>query len=196
MPISTQDVAQAKRELARLKGSLARWLKYRTINDAVMAGTAKTRKPLAYAQAVVGQARDVAAEQRLASQLAVLLTEIAPDAQLPSSDLSQNPQGAVQLAQIVISGNIPTAPGPASQGATHAWLWPVLIVGGLLLAVTTAIHSAADVAEQKEHDACIEAGACTDTGFFLKAAAIVGLGWFVWKGLGVGDVVRGHIKGR
>jgi hypothetical protein len=189
--VSTNDVKQAKLELDRMKRSLKGWLKYRTLNDAVMAGTAPTKKPRTYATTVIAQSRDVVAEQRLATQLAVLLAESFPDATLPDSSVATNPQAAVQLAQIAING--PGASSPQAQG--YVWLWPVLIVGGLLLAVTTAIKSAADVAQQKEQDACIEAGACTDYGFWLKAGGIAALAWVAWE-MGVGEKIKGALKGR
>lgn len=198
--ITTTQVSKAAGELAHMRRSLAGWLKYRTLNDRVLAGTVTTlRKPIGYAQRVIAGSRDVAAEQDLADKLHTLLSEIMPQAQLPSADLRSNPQGAVQLAQIALSGSAPVmSSGPAAvgafPGATHPWLWPVLIVGGLLLAVTTAIKTAADVAKDSEEKACIEAGACTDYGFWLKAASVIGLSWFAWTQLGVGEVVRSFTK--
>jgi hypothetical protein len=72
----------------------------------------------------------------------------------------------------------------------------VLIVGGLLLAVTTAVKTAADVAKEREHYACIQAGACTDYGFWLKWAGIGTLAYFAWNDMGVGDMVKGLLKKR
>jgi hypothetical protein len=176
--ISTTDVKKAAAELAAMRRSLTSWLKFRQINDSIGV-----------------QGRDLAAEQDLADKLAALLEVILPDAQLPSADLRQNPRAAVELAQIALSGNAPVrASGPSAQGATHPWLWPVLIVGGLLLTVTTAIRSAADVAKDAEEKACIRAGACTDYGFWLKAGGLVALTWFAWKELGLGDVIKGRIR--
>lgn len=186
--ITSQDVKQAAAELARMRGALASWLKYRTLNDQVMAGTAKIRKPLAYAQRVVAR-RDMAVEQDLALKLSALLSALMPGQSLPSADLSVNPQGAVQLARIALAGPmIASSPSPTGGflgAGGHPWLWPVLIVGGLLLVTTTAIKSAADVAKTQEQTACIEAGACTDYGFWLKAGGIVALAWFAWEKLGV-----------
>jgi hypothetical protein len=133
-------------------------------------------------------------EQDLADQLYALLSELMPDAQLPNANLQSNPQGAVQLAQVAITGQASMqTSAPTATSGTHPWLWPVLIVGGLLLTITTAIQSSADVASQKEQDACIEAGACTDYGFWLKAGGIVMLAWFAWRELGLGDAVKGAI---
>lgn len=194
--ISTTDVRKAKAELDRMRRSLSRWLEFRAKGDAVLAGAGKTRKDPGYARAVIASARadNLAAEQRLASHLSVLLGEVMPEVTLPEPT---SPGAAVVLAQIAISGQPPmVTTSPSAQAGAHPWLWPVLIVGGLLLAVTTAIRSAADVALQKEQNACIEAGACTDSAFWLRAAAVVGIGWFVWKELGVGQIVRGHLAAR
>jgi len=191
--VSAGDVKQAKLELDHMKRSLQSWLKYRTLNDAVAAGTAPTKKPRRYAATVVTQSRDWAGEQRLANQLAVLLAESFPDAKIPDANVTSNPQAAVQLAQIAINGPGPTASSPEAQG--FVWLWPVLIVGGLLLAVTTAIKTAADVAKDKEEKACIEAGACTDYGFWLKAGGIAALAWVAWQ-MGVGEKIKGALKGK
>jgi len=195
--ITIKQVSKATAELASMRRSLAGWLKYRTINDGVLAGTVATRKPKGYAQRAIAGARDTASEQDLADKLSTLLAEIMPDVQLPNADLRSNPHGAVQLAQIALNGSAPVmTTAPSATGATHPWLWPVLIVGGLLLGVTTAIKSAADVAMTKEQTACIEAGACTDYGFWLKAGGIAMLAWFAWRELGVGDVVKSVIKSK
>src|SRR5262249_35631074 len=162
--------------------------KYRTLNDQVAAGTARVRKPLAYAQRVVAQ-RDMAIEQDLATKLSVLLAALMPGQALPVADLSVNPLGAVQLAPIALAGpsmlssRSPT--GGIFGAGGHPWLWRVLIVGGLLLVTTTAIKSAADVAKDQEEKACIEAGACTDYGFWLKAGGVLALAWFAWEKLGI-----------
>ncbi len=196
--ISTNDVKRATVELDRMRGSLKAWLRFRGMNDLVLAGQApKVRLPLAHAQRAVRAGRDPLVEQDLADKIEALLSTIMPDANLPNANLSANPNGAVQLAQIAISGQAPASPGPTPQdGIAHPWLWPVLIVGGLLMAVTTAISSAADVAKDKEEKACIAAGACTDYGFWLKAGGVVMLAWFAWRELGVGDVVKSAIRNR
>lgn len=190
--VSAGDVTKAKAELEHMKRSLAGWLKYRKLNDAVAAGTAPTKKSTAYAKSVVTTARDWDAERRLAKQLYVLLSESFPDAQLPEPDLDKNAQAAVQLATIAIRGPGAATASAEPQGAV--WLWPVLIVGGLLLAVTTAIKTAADVAKEKEHNACIAAGACTDYGFWLKAGGVTALVYVAWQ-VGLGERVRKALKG-
>ena len=200
--ITTAAVSNAAAELARMKGSLAGWLKYRTLNDAVIAGRAKAKLPPAIAARMIAQTRDLAVEQDLADKLSALLTELMPGVRLPNADLRSNPNGAVQLAQVALTGQATVMAASAgalsgivsSASSAHPWLWPVLIVGGLLLAVTTAVKTAADVAKERERYACIQAGACTDYGFWLKAGGVTVLAWFAWKELGLGDFVRGIIK--
>jgi len=191
--LTTPDVQAAATELQRMRRSLAMWLKYRSIGDRVLAGTAPVRKPLGYAQRVVATARAEGFEQDLATRLASLLSALMPGQPLPNADLSANPQGAVQLAQIALQGGA-VAGGPSATGglgvAAHPWLWPVLIVGGLLLVVTTAIKTQADLAAQREQNACIEAGACTDYGFWLKAGGVLFLAWFAWEKLGGRDLLK------
>lgn len=187
--ITSTGIAKASSELAGMRRSLKTWLSYRTLNDAVLAGTAPTRKPLAYAQRAVRSMRDVAAETDLAVKLRTLLSTINPDSPLPTD--------AVSLAQIAISGQFPPS-APSGVGglfsSPHPALWPALIVGGLLIGFTTYVKTQADVAAQKEHDACIEAGACTDYGFWLKAGGVAAVAWFAWRELGVGEIVKSMIK--
>jgi len=199
--ITTSQVQKAADELASMRRALKGWLKYRLLNDKVLAGAASTRTPLPYAQRVIASSRDLSIEQDLATKLHVLLTEVMPGAQLPTPDLRSNPRAAVELANIALVGAAPT---PQAQGglggifgaasSSHPWLWPVLIVGGLLLMVTTAIKTAADLAEEKERLACIQAGACTDFGFFLKAGGIAMLAYVAWNQFGVGDMVKGILR--
>ena len=197
--ITKPQVMTAAAELAAMRSSLSSWLKYRMLNDQVLAGTkAVTKVPLAYAQRVIATSRDLAVEQDLATKLSALLSEVMPDVQLPSADLRTNPRAAVELANIAIVGGSPTAAqgaptGVGSLSATHPWLWPVLIVGGLLMAITTAIKTSADLAAEKERLACIQAGACTDYGFYLKMGGLAMLGYVAWKN-GVGDLVKGFLS--
>ena len=187
--ISKPEVQKAAAELASMRRSLAAWLKFRLLNDQVMAGQKRDLKmPLPYAQRVIASSRDMAVEQDLAQKLHVLLAEVMPDARLPDANVSRNPRAAVELAQIALVGASPTAAAQggfgAFPGASHPWLWPVLIVGGLLLAITTAIKTSADVAKEKERLACIQAGACTDFGFFLKIGGVAMLAYVAWHQFG------------
>lgn len=202
MAITSEQVGTAAAELAAMRRSLASWLRFRLLNDKVLAGKAKTRVPLAFAQRVIAQSRDLAVEQDLATKLHVLLSEVMPNVTLPNPDLRANPVAAVELANIALVGSSPTAAPPTGVGGilsasstTHPWLWPVLIVGGLLLAITTAIKTAADVAKDAEEKACIRAGACTDFGFFLKVGGIAMLGFVAWKA-GAFDFAKGLLSKR
>lgn len=184
-PISVQEVRRAATELAKMRGSLTSWLRYRTLNDRVLAGTTPTTKPLGYAQRLVAGNRDMAAEQDLADKLSALLHKLLPGQTLPNADLRTNPQGAVQLAQIALMG-ASQVPGPVATGALlpsmgSPWVWPAIIVGAVLVTVTTAIKTAADVAKDHEEKMCIQAGACTDYGFWLKAAGVAALLWLGWE---------------
>lgn len=190
--VSKNDVQRAKIEIDRMRRSLRGWLKYRTLNDAVAAGSAPTKKPRAYAAEVVMQSRDMAAEQKLAKQLYVLLSETLPGVQLPEPNVTVNPQAAVQLAHIALEG--PTPSSPQAQGVWYL-SWPVLIVGGLLLTVTTVVKTYADVAKEKERLACVQAGACTDYGFWLKAGGIAALVWVAWN-MGLKERFGKAMKGR
>lgn len=195
--ITAPEVQKAARELAKMRASLSSWLQFRTLNDRVLSGTAAVRKPLPYAQRVVAAARSPAAEQDLASKLHALLSVVMRGQPLPDPDLRTNPSAAVDLARIALMGGA-SAGSPAAMGGIfsggHPWLWPALIVGGLLLTVTTAIKTAADVAKDQEEKACIEAGACTDYGFWLKAGGVVAILWFAWREMGGKEFVHSLTK--
>ena len=197
LAISSSQVRKAAVELERMKRSLAAWLKYRKINDAVIAGQARTKIPPGLAKKLVLQHRDLSIEQDLATRLHTLLAELDVG-QLPDPNVRSNPGAAVELASIALAGGNPTmgVGGLLASPASTPWLWPVLIVGGLLLLVTTAIKTAADVAKERERYACIQAGACTDYGFWLKAGGVAAVGWFAWKELGLGDAIRSLLRKR
>lgn len=195
-PVSRAAAIEAQIKLQHVRKQLTQWLAHRQMNDEVLAGTRVTKVPREQAIAIIQRARDPRIEQKLANHMFNLLTEVMPDVALPSPDITANPTAAVQLAQIVITGQPPaTAAAPAATGATHPWLWPVVIVGGLLLAVTTAIGAWADVAKTREEYACIQSGACTDYGFWLKVGGVAALAWFVWTQTGVKDAIRNLGKG-
>lgn len=188
------DIEKARVELERMKSSLRGWLKYRLINDAVMSGAAPTKKPRGLAQAIIVGQRSSGAEQQLAKQLHVLLSESFPNVALPSPDLGANPNAAVELARIAIDGPPGNQMVPTPQGFLPLLLtWPVLVVGGVLLAVTTAIKSSADLVEQRERYACIQAGACTDYGFWLKAGGVAAIGYVAYQA-GLFDKLKGLLK--
>lgn len=189
--VSTSDVQRAKVELDRMRGALKKWLKYRTLNDAVLEGKAPTKKPRAFARTVIEQSRDMIAEEKLAKQLYVLLVDAMPGVRIPSPDVTANPKAAVELARLVVEG-----PPPGSPAAQGAWYlsWPVLIVGGALLAVTTVVRSMAELAERREYYACVKSGACSDEGMWLKWGGIAALAYVAWQ-LGLGERIRKALKG-
>jgi len=186
--ITTRDVTKARAELDRMKVSLGKWLKYRTLNDQAMRGTAPSKVGPGAARQIVGRRRSSGAERKLAAHLHALLSELEPDATLPDPTA---PGAAVALAKSALSPSLITGGSSSSgMGSIPGWVWPVAIVTGLLLAVTTAIKSQAEVQLAQEKTACIEAGACTDDSFWLKWGAIAFVAWLVWKELGVGVHVK------
>lgn len=202
-PVTKAEMSRARADLARMKRSLKSWLQYRTINDAIAAGkpvkrpllrTPGGRRPTAVAhKLVLAQAR-AADEQPLALELHTLLSEIFDPAQLPDPDLAKNPAAAVQLAAIAISGKLP-GESPAPEAAGIIWLWPLaIVVGAITMVITSSIRSKADVAKERERIECIKAGACTDTGFWLKFGAIAVVGWLVWDRMGLRERVSGVLK--
>jgi hypothetical protein len=189
-PVSTVELDRAKLELGRMRGALRSWLNYRLRNDIVLAGNeppGRSGKLKADAKLIVARARDLNLEQRLATQLHALLSDVIKNARLPDPNIRNNPHAAVELAQIAL-GDRTVAPGLAGLGSIP-WL-PLAIVGGVLLTITTAIKSQAELAAEKERLACIQAGACTDYGFWMKAAAVLGIGWFAWTQLGLRERVK------
>jgi hypothetical protein len=192
--ISTSDVVKARAQLASMRTSLQAWLKYRTLNDQIAGGAVPSRMPVELAQQVMVKQRDWDLEQRLADQLTVLLHEIDPNAQLPNPTVKVNPGAAVALAQMAIAaiGGAPIS-SVSSPTATSGWIMPAIIAGGLLLAFTTAVKTVADVAKEKERLKCVEAGACTDYGFWLKAGGIAMLAWLAWTQMGLGETVKSYM---
>ena len=189
-PVRESEVRAAAAELAKMRRSLRSWLEYRLKNDAVIAGRLPAKVSREQAQALVASTRDFAVEQDLATRLHALLSQVMPGAALPDADVSRNPAAAVELAMIALEpARAATQESLGSIMGAIPW-WPVLIVGGVLLAVTTAIGSYADVAKERERYACIKAGACTDYGFWIKAAAVLGIGWFVWEKTSLGAAIK------
>jgi hypothetical protein len=200
-PITSAQAQASKRELARMRASLASWLKYRGMNDTIAAGQGASiqtpifKKPgasLPTPEVMALRLRRQRAddESELALHLHQLLSEVFDSSSLPDPNVQQNPNAAVDLARIAIAGKLPTeAASAASVGSV--WMWPlVVVIGVVAFVVMTAIRSSADVAKHKEELACIEAGKCTDTGFWIKLGAATFVGWIVWDKLGVGVRVK------
>lgn len=200
-PVTKAQAVKNATSLKQMKSSLVSWLKFRALNDQVAQGygvpKALLKRPganTATASSTVIAERPIA-EAQLASQLHALLSEVFDAGSLPDPDLMKNPDGAVQLAKIAVAGKLPgDATAPAAQG--FVWLWPlVIIVGAIAYVITTQIRNSADVAKENERIACIEAGACTDTGFWLKFGAIAVGAWIIWDKFGVGVKVKQAMKG-
>ncbi len=102
--ITTQEVSAAAAELGRMRQSLTSWLRFRTLNDQVLSGAARVRKPLPYAQRVIAGTRDMAVEQDLATQLHALLGVLMKGQPLPDPDVTTNRNAAVALAQLALQG--------------------------------------------------------------------------------------------
>lgn len=203
-PITKANAVKAKAELNRMRSSLTQWLKYRAINDEVAAGRGDSvpapflKKPGAkpmppQAMAMRLRVQRLSDEGTLAKQLHALLSEVFDPGTLPDPNIDKNPNAAVELAKIAIAGKIPSDKGPQAQG--FIWLWPIaIVVGGIALVIMFAIRSSADVAKERERLECIKAGKCTDTGFWLKVAAVGVVGWLVWDKAGLGSRITGAFK--
>lgn len=202
-PVTPAQAQRARVELQQMRRGLERWLRYRRINDRVASGQpvpdALLRRPGAVAPPAPVlrtklQRERLADEQPLAEHLYQLLGEVFDARQLPAPDLRRDPEAAVKLAQIAISGRLP---GEATQpqDVGFVWLWPaVIVVGAIALVLTTLIRSRAQSAEEREHYECIKSGKCTDSGFWLKIGGVVAVGWFVWDKLGARERLTGALK--
>lgn len=192
-PLTSQQAKASKVELDKMRSSLAAWLKYRRINDQIAAGKgplppllkrpgAKRSGAAAFAQRMREQR--ATAEGRLAQRLHQLLSEVFDPASLPSPDVAKNPDAAAQLAEIAIAGKLPGERATAADGLGFLFFWPVIVVAGVIaFVITTKIRSDADVAMEREKYECIKQGACTDTGFWLKVAAVGGVGYLAYTQL-------------
>jgi len=186
--VTPSERARAEVELRRMKGALAGWLRYRSINDEVAAGRRPARLPPQAAAVYVRTGRDAAAERRMALRLHALLSEAMDAQQLPDPDKDGD---AVALARIAVAGAVPSeAAAPQAQG--FIWLWPVaIVVGAVLFTLVAKIHSDADVLKERERLECIKVGACTDYGFWLKLGGIALVSYLAWEKFGLKEAVAG-----
>jgi len=184
-PVTPAEKSKAEKRIKSMRRKLTKWIKARQINDEAAMGKRKAKVPAAVLAKTLPLARDWKLEQRLAVQLHALLSEVMDASQLPNPDISKDPNAAVKLAQIAISGKLGgEAVSPSPQGII--WLWPVVVVVGMVMfTIMGKISSDADLAELKEMNRCKETGACTDEGFWLKMAGIALVGWIAWDKLGV-----------
>lgn len=164
--------AQAESELRRMRSALSRWLTYRQRVDDVLAGRVPAKVSPTDAKSIV--VRDIEGEQALATGLHALLSQAYDSVSIPNADVRANPNAAVELARIVISGTAPAAAAPQAVGFLP--LVPLLVgAGALVLAfsITSAIRNRAEVQMHKEEIECIKLGACVD---WRRYAILGGLG--------------------
>ena len=187
-PITAAEKAKAEARIRGMRRSLKEWLKFRTRMDDAATGKRKAKVPVHVLAKTLPLSRDWALEQRIAVQLHALLSEMMDANQLPSPDVSKDPNAAVKLANIAISGGLPAeVASPVAQGIF--WLWPAAIVVGMVLfTIMSKISSDADVAKEKERLECIKAGACTDAGFWLKMGGVAVLAWVAWDKFGLKEL--------
>ena len=192
--------SQAKASIKAMQASLRSWLKYRRIMDEAASGTRTppalfrmpTAKPLPASVIKSGLRKNrYDSEQELANNIHGLLVECGLDpATLPDSDVAMNPEAAVNLAEIAISGKCEgDLAAPQAQGLI--W-WALLIpVAGVVVIISAIIKNRADVAKEEERLRCIQSGQCTDSEFWIKAASIGVLGWLAWDKMGLREIAKG-----
>lgn len=187
--VTPAEKAQAEAAIRKMRRALKGWLKYRMLNNAAAAGQIAAKVPPGIAKKIVSESRDWALEQRIATRLHALLSEMFDAQTLPNPDVSRDPDAAVKLAQIAISGRLPSeSAAPAAQGLI--WLWPAVVVVGLVLVTLMfKIRSDAALAEERERMECIKMGACTDYGFWLKLGGITVAVWLAWDKFGLREAV-------
>jgi hypothetical protein len=197
-PITKSQALEAKHELKRMRRALAKWLKYRAINDAIASGNASrvptplfktpgSKAPSAAVMALRLRSQRAGRDQELALRLHQLLSEVFDSATLPNPDVGKNPNAAADLAKLALGGKLPgETSSPHAQGII--WLWPlVIVVGAIAFVITSSIRSSAERAAEHEKYECIKAGKCTDTGFWMKLGGIALVSWIIWDKAGLGD---------
>lgn len=192
---------QAEAALKQMQRSLKGWLKFRKKLDAYVAGEVKApalfrrTKPLPPNTVAVTLRNDrYAGEQDLADTLYSLLTETGcPASALPSPNVAKDPDAAVKLAQIAIASKCPQdVVSPQSTGIV--WFVLAIPIAGVVLVISQFIKSKAEVEKEKERLRCIQAGACTDAGFWLKIGAVATLSWLAWDKFGLREAVEKRKK--
>jgi hypothetical protein len=184
-PVTPAEKSKAEKRIKSMRRSLTKWIKKRGINDDAAMGKRKAKVPASILAKTLPLARDWKLEQRLAVQLHALLAEFMDSSQLPNPDIAKDPNAAVKLAQVAISGKLSNeANKPTAQGGI--FIWPIVIVVGMVMyTIMSKISSDADLAELKENNRCVETGACTDSGFWLKMGGVAVVAWIAWDMLGV-----------
>ncbi len=197
------DKAKAEVALKAMKRSLRGWLSFRNRMDDYVRGDRDAprafrrpgAKPLPKA-AISATLRDERFddESTLARTLHALLSEVGLDEDcLPDTDVAEDPDAAVKLAEIAIAGACPSElPTPAAQGLV--WFVLAIPIAGVVLLGSQFIKSRADVAKDRERLRCIRAGACTDSGFWIKTASVLVIGWIAWDKLGLRERATGLLS--
>lgn len=167
--------AQAMAQLEKMTKALRKWLSYRKANDEQAVTQAEVQRL---------QRSRRADEQALCDKLYALLMQAGfKETQLPVPDIQLDPNTAVELAELVLSGE---TPGPEAQG----FLWLLIPIAGLAWVISSAIKSQADLAAEKERIRCIESGACTDYGFWLKVGGISLAAYLAWDKFGIKEFFK------
>jgi hypothetical protein len=194
---------QAEVALKSMRSGLKEWLKFRQRMDKYTVGMVEAPKlfrhpgfkplPPDVVSATLRNDR-YREEQDLAETLYHLLVECGADpSSLPRPDVAMDPDAAVKLATIAIKGKTPSeAASPTAQGIV--WFVLLIPVAGVVIVLSQLIKSKADVIKEKERLRCIEAGACTDTGFWLKLASVSVLGWLAWDKMGLREQYKKSFK--
>lgn len=192
---------QAEAALKQMQRSLKGWLGYRRKMDAYVAGKVqppvlfRRAKPLPPSTVAVTLRNDrYAGERDLADTLYSLLVETGcPTSILPSPDVAKDPDAAVKLAQIAIAGKCPQdVASPQSTGIV--WFVLAIPIAGVVLVISQFIKSKADVEKERERLRCIQAGACTDAGFWLKIGAVAVTAWLAWDKFGLREAIEKRKK--
>lgn len=197
------DKKQAEVALKSMQRSLKSWLKDRQIMDQYVAGKRSAPKlfrnpgskplPPSVVAATLRSER-YADEQDLAETLYALLTECGMDpSSLPGPDVARDPDAAAKLAVIAIKGK-PAADVASAQAQGIVWFVLLIPVAAVVMVISHAITSKADIAKQKERLRCIESGACTDSGFWLKMGAIAVTAWLAWDKFGLRKAIQKRTK--
>lgn len=190
---------QAERSLKQMQRGLKKWLKVRKRMNEYAAGKVKAKRMVSLPSPVVAatlRQERFADEQDLAETLYALLTECGADpAALPEPNVAKDQNAAAKLALIAIQGKTPSeVKSHSAQGI--AWFVLAIPIGGIVLVLSQAIKSKADLAAQKEENRCIESGACTDSGFWLKVASVSVIAWILWDKVGLKEAAQGALKSK
>lgn len=157
--------ANAQASFKGMQSTLKSWLRYRNIVN----GAALGKSPDEIQKLRQDRFKT---EQDLANTLHALLVECgASAAALPVTDVSVDADAAAKLAEIAILGKCPAdAAHPAATGAI--WWLIAIPVAGVVLIASAWISSKAEVAKEAERLRCVQSGACTDSGFWIKVGAV------------------------